>query len=67
MIKSAQIDGKYYVEEDLASGIATTSSDDATSPRQFFTLDGRPVLRPTAPGVYILRQGNQTKKININH
>ena len=67
VIKSAQIDGKYYVEEDLASGIATTSSDDATSPRQFFTLDGRPVFAPTRPGVYILRQGNQTKKININY
>ena len=60
-------DGKYYVEEDLASGIATTSSDDTTSPRQFFTLDGRPVFAPTRPGVYILRQGNQTKKININY
>ena len=67
VIKSAQIDGKYYVEEDLTSGIATTSSDDATSPRQFFTLDGRPVFAPTRPGVYILRQGNQTKKININY
>ncbi len=67
VIKSAQIDGKYYVEEDLASGIATTSSDDVTSPRQFFTLDGRPVFAPTRPGVYILRQGNQTKKININY
>ena len=66
VIKSTQSGGKYIVEEDRASSIATTT-DNTTSPRQFFTLDGRPVLHPTAPGVYILRQGNQTKKININH
>lgn len=46
---------------DKETGIAAPVNE-ADAPVQWYDLQGRPVSKPTRPGIYILQKGNKTEK-----
>lgn len=46
-------------------GIGDITAEDAGAPAEYFTIEGRRVADPTAPGIYIVRQGGNTEKILV--
>lgn len=46
----------------VGAGIENVATE-AQAPAQYFNLQGQPVADPSAPGIYIRRQGNSTTKI----
>jgi len=48
-----------------ASEILSVMEDNSDAPVEYFTLNGMKIARPTAKGIYIIRQGKNSKKIII--
>ena len=48
-----------------ASGLDTPVQSQTVGVKQWFTIDGRPTAQPSAPGVYLLKEGTTFKKILI--
>ncbi|MBQ9361914.1 MAG: M6 family metalloprotease domain-containing protein [Bacteroidaceae bacterium] len=48
-----------------SNAISSIYGDSSHDKPEYFTLDGIKVERPVSPGIYILRQGSETKKILI--
>lgn len=48
-----------------AAGIGAIDSDNAALPVQYFDLQGRRVADPSAPGLYIRRQGTEAVKVLV--
>ena len=58
----------YYKEISLGadqSGVESVVIADELAPVEWFTIDGYSISEPTAPGIYIRRQGEVTTKIII--
>lgn len=54
----------FALESIIPSGIQGVSSQPSTAAAEYFTLDGvRVGATPSRPGIYILRQGNTTRKV----
>lgn len=56
---------KYIQEDSSMSSIDAITTDDTDTPIQYFDLTGRQVENPN-PGIYILKQGNITRKVIIH-
>ena len=50
-------------ESQIINGILQTEND--TQQRSIFTLDGRRVQNMTKPGFYIIRQGQEKRKVFV--
>ena len=50
-------------ESQIINGILQTEND--TQQRSIFTLDGRCVQNMTKPGFYIIRQGQEKRKVFV--
>lgn len=47
------------------AGIGSIEADFSDAPAQWYNLQGRPISKPTAPGIYIKVEGGKAKKIAI--
>jgi len=50
-----------------ATGLTSVEAEatNLSSPREYYTIDGKRVSRPMGSGLYIIRQGGKTRKISI--
>lgn len=61
---SDEAEPKYSLQDLLNSlSVDEVISGDASLPIQYFTLDGKAIPTPSAPGIYLMRQGARTSKI----
>lgn len=49
----------------VQSGINDVEADETLAPAEFYTIQGIRVAEPSAPGLYIMRQGNKVSKVYI--
>ena len=64
--RAGTIDAAAGLAEIARRSSAASVSVEGNSRPQYFNLQGIPVANPTAPGIYILKEGTSTKKIVIN-
>lgn len=64
--RAGTIDAAAGLAEIARRSSAASVTVEGNSRPQYFNLQGIPVANPTAPGIYILKEGTSTKKIVIN-
>ena len=57
--------GGFKLWEFDPAGVADVNADLENAPAAWYTIDGRMIDTPTAPGLYIRRSGNKTEKVAV--
>lgn len=62
-----QDNGRYSVNpaDFIPTGIKQVNASSSTAATKTFDISGRRVATPTLPGIYLVKQGNETKKVIV--